>query len=172
MISNNKIIVETERLILREFSLNDFDALFKIYSNPDIMKFYPDPYSKDKMNELISRYIEHYKSFGHSLWAMILKSENTLIGDCGIIRQIINDEPENEIGYHLHSNYWHQGYATEAAMACKNLGFKQFKYKKLISLIRPVNIPSINLAKRIGFKLLKEEFIFNYNHLVYGKIDK
>ncbi len=150
--------------------MSDFRNIYAIYSDVDTMKYYPEPYSEEKVRALIERCMEQYSENGHCLWAVILKSENRLIGDCGIIRQVVNGNPENEIGYHLHKDYLHMGFATEAAMACRNLGFNHFKYRKLISLVRPENIESGRVAERIGFAKLDEAFIFGYNHIVYGEM--
>lgn len=164
-----KIVTETERLILREISMDDFPDLYAIYSDAVTMKYYPEPYSEDKVRALIRKCREQYAEHGHCLWAVMLKSEGKLIGDCGIIRQIVKGNPENEIGYHLHRDYLHRGFATEAALACKQIGFEQFKYRRLISLVRPENVESARVAERIGFRKLDEVYIFGYGHIVYGE---
>lgn len=166
----SNIIIETDRLILREMSINDFNSLHEIFSDEDIMKYYPEPFVPDKTLDWIAWCIDDYKKHNHSLWSVILKSENKLIGDCGILRQYIKEKQENEISYHLNKKYWHNGFATEAAFACKKMGFNTFKYRKLVSVIDVRNKNSINVAERIGFSILDVTSVFGWKHFIYGEI--
>ena len=161
-------ILETSRLALREFSDADADALARILSDPEAMRFYPAPYDRAGVEQRIARNRERYKNDGVGLWAMILKPTGELIGDCGILLQQDEGEHLYEIGYHLRRDFWHQGLATEAAVACRQWGFQNLKADRLISLIRPENIPSQRVAERNGMKIWKEIDWRGLPHVVYS----
>jgi [ribosomal protein S5]-alanine N-acetyltransferase len=161
-------ILQTARLILREFVAEDADALARILSDPETMRYYPAPYDRAGVERWITRNRERYKNDGVGLWAMLLKSSGELIGDCGITRQEVEGEHLYEIGYHLRRDLWRQGLATEAAVACRNWGFQHLKADRLISLIRPENIPSQRVAERNGMTLWKEIDWRGFTHRVYS----
>src|SRR5271169_6772424 len=108
-------ILETSRLTLREFGPDDADALARILSDPETMRFYPAPFDRTRVDQWIARQIGRYAENGHGLWAMVLKSNRELIGDCGLTVQNIEGTNEIEIGYHVRRDLWGQGLATEAA---------------------------------------------------------
>ena len=161
-------ILETSRLALSEFSDADADALARILSDPETMRFYPAPYDRAGVEQWIARNRERYKNDGVGLWAMILKPTGELIGDCGILLQQVEGEHLYEIGYHLRRDFWHQGLATEAAVACRQWGFQNLKADRLISLIRPENIPSQRVAERNGMKIWKQIDWRGLPHVVYS----
>jgi [ribosomal protein S5]-alanine N-acetyltransferase len=149
-------ILETERLILREFLTQDTDALGLVLSDPDTMKYYPSPLDRSGTEQWIERNLRRYVEDGVGLWAMVLKASGEMIGDCGIVRQFVEDDYLYEIGYHLRRDHWGQGLATEAAIACREWGFANLKVDRLISLIRPENSPSCRVAERNGMTVMKE----------------
>jgi ribosomal-protein-alanine N-acetyltransferase len=163
-----KIILETPRLILREFVPEDADALERVLSDPDTMRYYPAPLDRAGVEDWIARNLRRYQRDGHGLWAIDLKSSSEMIGDCGLTLQEVDGEPLPEIGYHLRRDAWGHGYATEAARACKDYGFAQLKTDVLISLIRPENLPSRRVAERNGMTIWKETNRIGLRHLVYA----
>jgi [ribosomal protein S5]-alanine N-acetyltransferase len=163
-----KMILETARLILRQFEDEDSTPLHQIYSDPETMQFYPSPFSMKQTKQWMKRNQNRYKHDGFGLWAVCLKETEEIIGDCGLIKQQLNDEREVEVGYHINRMYWSNGYATEAARACKEYGFVQLGFNKLISIIDPKNTSSIRVAQKIGFTKEKEFFIFGKNHHIYA----
>ncbi len=161
-------ILETERLILREFAVADAASLSLVLSDPEAMKYYPAPLDLAGTQQWIDRNRRRYTDDGVGLWAMVLKTSGATIGDCGIIRQLVDDEYSYEIGYHLRRDHWGQGFATEAAIACRTWGFANLKVDRLISLIRPENIPSIRVAERNGMTVWKEVNWRGLRHYVYA----
>jgi ribosomal-protein-alanine N-acetyltransferase len=161
-------ILETGRLTLREFVPEDTDALARVISDPETMRYYPAPFSRIQVEEWIERNRRRYKNDGVGLWAMVLKSTGELIGDCGIIRQQVEGEFLYEIGYHLRRDLWGQGLATEAAIACRDWAFANLKVDQVISLIRPENLPSRKVAERNGMKIWKEVDWRGLQHYVYS----
>jgi [ribosomal protein S5]-alanine N-acetyltransferase len=162
------MILETERLYLRELKPEDQDGLHAIFSDEETMRFYPAPFTREQTGQWIQKNQERYRKDGFGLWGVCLKETDELIGDCGLVRQTVDGRTEIEIGYHIHKKYWSRGFATEAAKACKAYGFHQLHFNKLICLIDPKNIPSIRVAEKIGFTKEKEVFIFGKNHAVYS----
>ena len=96
--------LETERLILRELTNEDFAAWYEILSDAETMQFYPAPFDEEKVRQWISWNLENYQTYGFGLWAVLLKEENRFIGDCGITMQYIHGQMLPEIGYHIHRN--------------------------------------------------------------------
>ena len=161
-------ILETPRLVLREFLAQDVDALSMILSDPETMRFYIKPFDRRGVEDWIARNRQRYTKDGHGLWAMILKSSGELIGDCGFVLQAVDGANEVEIGYHVRRDHWGQGLATEAARACRDFGFANFPVERLISLIRPENVPSRRVAEKNGMTIWKEIVRVGLPHLVYS----
>jgi [ribosomal protein S5]-alanine N-acetyltransferase len=161
-------ILETPRLILREFVPGDADALACVISDPETMRFYPLPYDRAGVEEWIARNRRRYADHGHGLWAMILKCSNELIGDCGLTIQAVDGANEVEIGYHVRRDHWGQGLATEAAQACRDYGFRRLPLTRLVSIIRTENIPSRRVAEKNGMTIWKEVMRATSPHVVYS----
>jgi [ribosomal protein S5]-alanine N-acetyltransferase len=160
-------ILETERLLLREFVPGDADALAKVISDPQTMRFYPQPPDRAGVESWIARNRRRYRDDGHGLWAMVLKASGEMIGDCGLTRQTVDAVEEIEIGYHVRRDLWGQGLAPEAAGACRDYGFKRLGAARLISLIRPENSPSRRVAEKVGLSLWKQVVWRDLPHCVY-----
>ncbi len=161
-------ILETSRLILRQFLPADADALARVLSDPETMRFYPAPYDRVGVENWIARNLRRYANDGHGLWAMILKATGELIGDCGLTVQEVDGSTEIEVGYHVLRDLWGQGLATEAARACRDYGFACLPVERIISLIRPENLPSRRVAEKNGMTVWKEVTWRGLPHLVYA----
>ena len=83
-------MIKTDRLFLREMNENDFDALYAVLADSDIMQHYPYTFDEARVKGWISRNIERYQIFGFGLWAVCLKENGEMIGDCGLTMQSIN----------------------------------------------------------------------------------
>ncbi len=132
------------------------------------MRFYPAAFDRAGVEQWIARNMERYEKKGYGLWAMVLKSTGELIGDCGLTEQNVDGVEDVEIGYHVRSDLWGQGLATEAARACRDYGFAQLRVERLISLIRPENVPSRRVAEKNGMIVWKEVMWRGLPHLVYA----
>ena len=160
-------ILETERLLLREFFPNDVDALALVLSDHETMRFYPAALDRAGVAAWIERNRRRYTEAGNGLWAMVLKSSGEVVGACGLSRQTVDGTDEIEIGYHVRRDLWGQGYAPEAARACQGYGFARLGADRLISLIRPENLPSRRVAEKTGLSLWKEVIWRDLPHCVY-----
>ncbi len=161
-------IFQTARLLLREFTPEDVDALAQVLSDPETMRYYLAPYDRPGVEQWIDRNRHRYENDGVGLWAMELTKRQEVIGDCGIILQEVEGERLYEIGYHLRRDFWGQGLATEAALACRDWAFTHLKAARLISLIRPENLPSCRVAGRVGMTIWKEVTWRGLPHHVYS----
>ena len=161
------MILETERLIIREYTSGDFDALYEILSDAETMKYYPKPYDENGVRRWINWCIDSYRQYGFGLWALELKETGTFIGDCGISMQNIDGEMLPEIGYHVHKKYWRQGYAKEACAAVKDWFFKNTEHDSVYSYMNKENVASYATATANGMTRIKayedgEEALFVY----------
>jgi ribosomal-protein-alanine N-acetyltransferase len=161
-------VLETNRLWLREFQFEDLDALATILSDPETMRYYPMSFDRAAVADWIQRNRTRYANDGYGLWAMIRKSTCELIGDCGLVRQSVDGADETEIGYHVCRDLWGQGFATEAARACRDFGFANLKADRLIALNRPENLASRRVAEKNGMTIWKEVTRANLLHYVYA----
>lgn len=163
-----ELVLNTARLRLRRFRREDADAVFAIIGDDVAMQYYPRTFDRDDAKQWVERNLRRYTEHGHGLFAVMLKERDSVIGDCGVIHQIVEGEPQLEIGYHFRRDHWGHGYATEAARACMDLTFDTLGASKVISLIRPENVPSRRVAERNGMKLEREVMHYNLLHLVYA----
>ena len=162
-----KTILETPRLTLREFATGDVDDLARTLCDRENMQFYPEPFLRADVENWIAGQLGRYASGRTGLWAMILKTSGELIGDCGLVEQQIDGVAETEIAYHLQRDHQGRGLASEAARGCRDYGFEALGRTRLISLIRPENVPSRRVAERNGLVVEKETMFHGLRHLVY-----
>ncbi len=163
--------LDTERLTLREFTLNDLDAFAALMADPEVMRFSLSGPMKDKEQAreyLQKRILDHYTQYGYGLYAVIHKADNCLAGLVGLISQNIDGEKKTELGYRLHPKYWGQGFATEACLAIRGHAFGKLGIDELISIIDPQNKRSLEVAKRIGMHPWKEAIFHNILVQIYA----
>lgn len=155
------MILETERLYLREMNQSDFASLCRILKDDETMYAYEGAFSDDEVREWLDRQIARYQKWGFGLWAVILKDTNEMIGQCGLTMQNWKDVEVLEIGYLFERAHWHKGYASEAAKACKKYAFETLNASEVCSIIRDTNIASQNVAIRNGMTV-KDKWIKHY----------
>lgn len=131
--------IETERLILREMTEDDRDALAAILTDAETMQHYPKPYDDAGVRRWLDWTFENYAKHGFGLWAVTLKDTGEFIGDCGITMQPIHGEWLPEIGYHINKKHWRRGYASEAAAACIRAAFEAFGFQAVYSYMKHTN---------------------------------
>lgn len=160
-----RIIAETERLIIREMEQSDFDAVCKILCDEEVMRAaYESAFSQEEAKNWMNRHFKRYAEYGFGLWAVVLKETNEMIGQCGLTIQSWRDKEIMEIGYLFQKAYWHKGYATEAAIACKEYAFSVLNASSVYSMIRDTHIASQNVAVRNGMKVV-DKFTKNFRYV-------
>ena len=150
------MIIETERLFLREMKESDFDALYKVLADSDIMQHYPYTFDENRVRNWIQRNIERYRIFGFGLWAVCLKETGEMIGDCGLTLQLIDGRIKPEIGYHIRADKQRNGYAKEAAIAVRDWTFNNTPFQIVYSYMKYTNEPSVKTAISYGCKQVDE----------------
>lgn len=150
MEGNLSILVKTERLCLRRIEETDLVSLGRIYADPECMRFYPGTKSPSEIRTWFQKLaFDSYDRHGFGLWCVIDASSGEVIGDCGITLQETPAGPESEIGYHLWRDFWGNGFATEAAIACRDYAFQSLGLPRVVSITSPENIPSQKVAQRV-----------------------
>ncbi len=148
------MILETERLYLREMNQSDSEALCKILQDDDVMYAYEGAFSDEEVQNWLYKQMTRYKENGFGLWAVISKETNEMIGQCGLSNQIWKDNTLLEIGYLFQKSHWHKGYAIEAAKACKEYAFNVLMADEVCSIVRDTNIASQTVAIRNGMTVV------------------
>ena len=161
--------LETPRLRLRLMKPADLDDLLKIFADPKVMaSFNSDPFNREQMEGWMRRNLEHQQQHGYGLFSVIHKSEEVLIGNCGLEHMTVDGEQVTELGYDLRSDYWNQGFATEAAAAVRDYAFDVLRLPGLISLIRAGNEASRRVSEKIGMHLVAEIAPHDIPYWKYG----
>ena len=159
--------LQTERLIIREYTEADFEALYEILSDAETMRYYPKPYDRAGTRRWLDWCLDCYNRYGFGLWALERREDGAFIGDCGISMQSIDGEFLPEIGYHINKKYWRQGYAREATRAVKDWFFENTDFSSVYSYMNQENLPSWATAASNGMRRIKayrdgEEELFVY----------
>ena len=160
------VIVITDRLVIRLFRRSDAEAMTRIFSDPEVMRFGAGVQTFEWTQDWIQRCLADYqRKSGIGVWAAVEKESETVIGYCGLFHfPDVCGHPETELGYRLARPYWGRGYATEAARAVLNYGFNTLRLPRLISIIDPLNFGSIRVAEKLGMHYEKEVMFQGYTH--------
>ena len=150
------MVMETERLILREYTQEDFDGLYEILSDSENMQHYPKPYDAKGTQRWLDWSMDNYRKYGFGLWALVLKETGEFIGDCGLTIQNIDGNLLPEIGYHIHKKHWRRGYGSEAARRVRDWAFEHTDYDCLYSYMKYTNVASYSTARAAGLHKIKE----------------
>ncbi len=165
------MVLETKRLLLRQMIQDDLPALCRILQDEEVMYAYEHAFSDAEAADWLNRQLQRYKDDGFGLWAVILKESGELIGQCGLTMQDIPEGRVVEIGYLFRKDCWHKGYATEAAMGCKEYAFDTLGVSEVYSIIRDNNIASQNVARRNGMEVCgqftKHYYGIDMPHLIF-----
>ena len=166
------MVLETERLVLREMGQADLPALGEILQDPLVMYAYEHAFSDDEAQVWLDRQQERYAAYGFGLWAVVEKASGQLIGQCGVTMQDWCGREVPEVGYLFRRSKWHQGFAAEAAAACRDYAFHTLGFTEGFSIIRENNFPSQHVALRCGMSVrgtfVKQYYGMDMPHLVFG----
>jgi RimJ/RimL family protein N-acetyltransferase len=154
--------LETQRLLLRIPEADDGDGYLAVFRDPQVLRFLGiDPASPADGAAGIDRMRRHWDRHGIGLFSVVRKEDERLLGRVGFLlwdpkrwvsamREDLEGELETEIGWTLASEHWGRGYATEAAIACRDWALGELGLKRLVSVIATGNTASIRVAKKIG----------------------
>lgn len=151
-------MIETDRIFLRPFCMEDIHRFSEICANPNVMRYIGNgqPVSRDMIAEKIPEWMALYAKQKYGLMALVLKKTEVLIGFCGLIHQMVDGNEYIELGYRLDEAHWGKGIATEAAIAVRDYAFNVLKIPVLISIIHHKNHASKRVANKIGMRLMKQ----------------
>ena len=150
---------------------NDIDDMLKIFTDKNVMKYFDlQSFSREQMKNWVDRNLIHQNKYGYGLFSVILKSNQKLIGDCGLEHTTFEDKPCVEIGYDFLSKYWNQGYATEATKAVKEYAIEKLNIDlmSICSFIRKNNIASQRVSEKVGMHRIKEYTVNNIDYCLYA----
>jgi ribosomal-protein-alanine N-acetyltransferase len=160
--------LETLRTFMREIVGSDFEFLLEMMSDAEVMRHYPKPSTAKDVREFIDRMRTCYRKDGYGLWLVVHRDAGYPLGRVGLIRQQVNGVDEVEVGYMIHRPFWRQGLATETAAAVRDYGFAHLRLPRVISLIRPENVPSQGVARKLGMDVRGRWQHAGLEHLVFA----
>ena len=155
------MILETERLLLREMTQDDLPALQGILQDEETMYAYNSAFDEAETQAWLDRQLSRYAQFGFGLWAVVLKESGGMIGQCGLTMQPWRGDEVLEVGYLFNRAFWHHGYATEAARGCMEYAFDRLGAREVCSIIRETNLPSRRVAERNGMTV-RDSWVKHY----------
>ena len=161
--------ISTPRLLLREFTPDDIDALAPILADPAVMRFsLSGPETREQTAAFVTWCQEQYAWSGFGLWALIHIGDGQLIGYCGLSEWEIDGAHEVEVGYRLDPHYWGQGLATEAAQAALAYGCDHLGLRRVIAIIEAANVASVRVAEKLGMRWEKETVLHDIPVRIYA----
>ncbi len=149
-------MIETERLFIRKFIATDVEEFFEILADPKTMSFWPNPYSRDGAQAWVDRNLQSYAELGFGRYVVVLKDEQKIIGDCGILKMNLVGEEVADFGYIIHHPFWRKGFAEEAAIAVREYAFHHLNLKTLHANMPWNHYGSIRVAEKIGMEKITE----------------
>ncbi len=149
------VILETERLYLRELTPEDSEDFYLLNKDTEVIKYTGDvAFESIESARIFLENYDHYKKYNLGRWVVINKSDNKFLGWCGLkYSEYIN---EYDIGFRFFIKYWNKGYATESAKACINLGFNRFGISEIVGRVMSKNTSSIRVLEKIGLTYFKD----------------
>lgn len=166
-----KLILETERLLMRPLKFSDAETFIEMNNNPNVNVYLRNPIqTKTESEQYIQKIIQEYQKNGIARFAVILKKTNTLIGFSGLkYRDKIENNHSNfyDLGYRFAEKHWHNGFATEAAVAWLEYGFKTMKLSTIHACAVSNNIGSNKVLQKVGFEFVNQYCVNNSIHNWY-----
>jgi len=163
--------IETQRLVIRSFTPQDAPALHqRVFGDDEAMRFIPRGASPsvERTRGSIERFIRHERDHGFALWAVELKESGELIGDSGLFL-VEGVGPEVEVAYHFGKAWWGQGYATEAARACLDFGFRECGLTEIIAICYPEHVASRRVMEKAGMRFAGPARYYDIDVVKYVK---
>jgi [ribosomal protein S5]-alanine N-acetyltransferase len=145
-------ILRTARMTFRQFCHEDFESLYTLDSNPEVMKYISDgvPMKEEQVKSALTRIINRYEEWTHyGIWAATISETNEFIGWFAF--KPLPKINEIEVGYRLLPKYWGKGLATEGTVALLNYGFEDLKLEKITAIALPENKASRKVLEKTGF---------------------
>ena len=164
----SKIILETERLYLREFSFEDAENLYLLDSDVEVVKYTGDDSFKslEAAKDFLEKY-EDYQKNGMGRWAVVVKEDNRFVGWCGLKKFGCGMV---DLGFRFYKKEWGRGFATETGKASVNYGFEKLNLKEIVGRVHKDNLGSINVLEKLGMTFWKMDECNGVANALYFKI--
>ena len=161
------VIIETQRLLLRTFTIDDVDLIFELNSDAAVTRYTFDPIDDRKVaKEVLEKVIlPQYALYNHGRWAVHVKAGSEFIGWCGL--KYRPERHEVDLGYRFSRSAWGKGYATEAAFACIKDGFERLNIQKITGRAVPENVASWRVLEKLGMQFMREELVDGHQARTY-----
>ena len=153
------IVIETERLLLRSFTIEDAPLIYELNLDPEVIRYTLDPIKDiDHARQVLEQVIlPQYALYGHGRWAAHTKSGMKFIGFCGLKAR--PERNEIDLGYRFIRAAGGKGFATEAAWACIRYGFEKLHLQRIIGRAMPDNKGSQRVLDKCGMTYIGEEVV-------------
>jgi len=140
--------IETGRLRLRMFRLEDLDTLAVLFADPDVMRYVGEgkPILRDEAERALISIIQHWRRTGFGRWAVEDKATREFVGFGGLRSLFATPE----VVYHFARPHWGKGFATELATASLRYGFEEHRFERIVAIAKPENAASIHVMEKLG----------------------
>jgi RimJ/RimL family protein N-acetyltransferase len=163
-------VLETTRLTLREMSLADLDFIAEMLAHPEVMRFWPKCYDRDEAADWVRRQQARYAKDGVGYWLLLDRATGRPAGQAGLLVLQVDGTEEIGLGYIIHRPFWRRGFAVEAAAGSLEYAVNELGRNRVVALVRPENLPSQAVARKLGMQMEKRTHHADYEHLVFVKI--
>jgi len=159
-------VLTTERLLLRQFTMDDASAMEGLLGDEDVMRYSViGRLSEERFSNHVRQWIDHYETHGFGIWAVMF--EGDMIGFCGVDWKTVDEKEQIQISYRFNKAYWGKGLAYEAASAVCHYAMDTLKIPAIIALIDPENDRSLALAKKLGMKFSHDTMYLGHVRSIY-----
>lgn len=159
--NSDDVVLQTERLILRQLTDADVAPMAKILGDPEVMRYsVRGVLSEGATAEFVYWAGQCYALHGFGPWAVVEKASGTLLGFCALNQESVDGAEEVEIGYRLAPQFWGQGMATEVVRATLAYGFERLGLPSIIAIVQPANVASVRVIQKVGFNA----FVYSQYH--------
>lgn len=162
-----KIVIHTDRLLLRTFTMGDAELIYELNSDPEVIQYTGDRVANigEASAVLRDRILPQYQLYDHGRWAVLSKYGHEFIGWCGLKTR--PERNEIDLGYRFMKKAWGNGYATEAALGCIKYGFETLQIKRIVGRAMPENLASIRVLEKCRMTYVCTEIIDNHPARTY-----
>ncbi|MDR3632733.1 MAG: GNAT family N-acetyltransferase [Isosphaeraceae bacterium] len=162
-----KTILQTRRLVLREMAMTDLEFVAEQLADPDVMRYWPRPHTREEAEAWVRRQQERYARDGFGYWLALDGATRHPIGQVGLLAHEVDGRAEVDLGWIIHRPFWRLGYATEGGAACRDLAFRTLDVPRVIALVRPENVPSQGVARKLGMRPVSRTVFAGLDHWVF-----
>jgi RimJ/RimL family protein N-acetyltransferase len=167
---NMNAVLETAHLTLREMSLADLDFVAEMLAHPEVVRFWPKCFDRDEAAEWVRRQQARYTKDGVGYWLLLDRATGRPVGQAGLLVLQVDGTEEIGLGYIIHRPFWRRGFAVEAAAGSLEYAVNELGRNRVVALVRPENLPSQAVARKLGMQVEKRTHHADYEHLVFVKI--